>query len=237
MTPPPLDPAPSAAALLRIQDLRKSYRAPDGSEQVVLDLPHFELGAGQEVALAGESGSGKTTLLNVVAGIQRPDSGQIEVAGTELSGLTEPKRDAFRAAHIGYVFQTFHLLDGYSSLENVLLGMLFGPGADRARARGLLERLGLGERADHRPHQLSIGQKQRVAIARALANRPRLVLADEPTGSLDRERGREALALLREACRDEGAALIVVSHDPVVLDAFERVERLEELNRAAGGVG
>jgi len=226
---PPLS---STTPLLRIEDLRKSYRAPDGTEQVVLDVARFELEAGAEVALAGESGSGKTTLLNLVAGILRPDSGRIEVAGTELGGLSEAERDAFRAAHVGYVFQTFHLLEGYSSLENVLLGMLFGPGADRERARNLLERLGLAERTSHRPHQLSIGQKQRVAIARALANRPRLVLADEPTGSLDRERGAEALALLREVCREEGAALVVVSHDPHVLAAFERVERLEELSRA-----
>lgn len=224
-------------ALLRIADLQKSFPAPDGAADVVLEIGSFELEAGAEVALAGESGSGKTTLLNLIAGILRPDRGRIELAGTDLTALSESERDAFRAAHVGYVFQTFHLLDNYTSVENVLLGMLFGPGSDRARAAELLERLGLGERLDHRPHQLSIGQRQRVAIARALANRPRLVLADEPTGSLDRERGEEALALLREVCREEGAALMVVSHDPWVLDAFERVERLEDLNRARAGAG
>jgi len=216
--------------LLQIENLRKDYRAPDGSVHRVLDIPAFSLEAGAEVAIAGASGSGKTTFLNVIAGIRRPDAGRVVFEGTDLARLSEGQRDAFRARHIGYVFQTFNLLEGYTALENVLLGMLFGPGADRRLARELLAELGLGDRLRHRPSQLSIGQQQRVALARALANRPRLVLADEPTGNLDPEQGREALGMIRDMCRAHGAALLLVSHDPSVLAAFDEVLRFEELS-------
>jgi putative ABC transport system ATP-binding protein len=139
-----------------------------------------------------------------------------------------------RAGTIGYIFQTFNLLQGYTCLENVLLGMSFGPGADRTEAERLLGRVGLGARLGHYPRQLSSGQQQRVAVARALANRPRLVLADEPTGNLDARNARESMALIREVCAEVGAALLLVSHDPVVLAGFDRVERLEAINRAGG---
>jgi len=221
-------------AALRIEDLRKDYRAPDGEVQAVLDVPSFELAQGEQVALAGSSGSGKTTLLHVIAGILRPDSGRVLVHGKDMASLGEAQRDSWRASHIGYVFQSFHLLAGYSAIENVLLGMMFGPGPDREHARSLLAALGLGDRLDHRPGQLSIGQQQRVAVARALANRPRLVLADEPTGNLDPGRAQEALGLLRELCTEQGAALLLVSHDRGILDSFERCHDLSELNRAIG---
>jgi putative ABC transport system ATP-binding protein len=155
------------------------------------------------------------------------------VDDTELTALSESARDAWRARCLGYVFQTFNLLQGYTALENVLLGMAFGNGMDRGRAQELLERLGLADRMHHRPRQLSIGQQQRVAVARALANAPVLVLADEPTGNLDAANAGDALRLLRESCDEEGAALLVVSHDPRVLAAFERVVSLEAINRAA----
>ncbi len=220
-------------SLLEIEGLRKGFPVPGepGRRQDVLHVPSFRLDAGEEVALAGTSGSGKTTFLNIVAGIQRADEGRVLFDGEDLTQLSEARRDALRARAIGYVFQSFHLLEGYSALENVLLGMLFGPGADRDRARELLVRLGLGERLEHRPSQLSIGQQQRVAVARALANRPRLVLADEPTGNLDPSRTDEALQLLRDACREQGAALLVVSHDPRVLERFERSLAFETLNQ------
>ena len=226
-------------SLLQITDLQKSYPEPLGGVRRVIDIPSLRLEEREQVALAGPSGSGKTTLLNLVAGIARADRGSLRVAGRELVGLSESERDLFRARHVGYVFQTFQLLGGYSALENVLLGMAFGPGADRRLARGLLEELGLGAHLDHRPHQLSIGQRQRVALARALANRPPLVLADEPTGSLDRRSAGEALELLCGACRKHGAALLLVSHDSEVLAEFERTIPWSELNRvaepAAGG--
>jgi len=220
-------------SLLELTDVRKSYRTPDGGLQTVLDVPAFALEAGEQVALSGSSGSGKTTLLHIVAGILRPDSGRVVLDGTDVAALGEARRDAFRAAHVGYVFQTFNLLEGYSALENVLLGMMFGAGVERGFARELLERLGLADRLGHRPSQLSSGQQQRVALARALAGRPRLVLADEPTGNLDPTQGAEALELIRRSCEEQGAALLLVSHDPAVLGTFERREELARLNRAA----
>ena len=185
------------------------------------------------MALEGESGSGKTTLLNLIAGILKPDAGTIEIAGREMSALSEPQRDRLRATTIGYIFQTFNLLQGYTCLENVLLGMSFGPGADRAFAGQLLERVGLGNRLKHYPRQLSTGQQQRVAVARALANRPKLVLADEPTGNLDHKNATEALALIRTACQENGAALLLVSHDRDVLKQFETVQALDRINQAS----
>ena len=220
-------------SLLELRNLVRSHRSPEGQREVVLELDSFSLEPSEQVAIAGGSGSGKTTFLNVIAGILRPDSGEVLFDGTDLAQASEGARDAFRPRHLGYVFQTFQLLDGYTALENVLLGMLFGPGADREHARALLERLGLGERLNHRPSQLSIGQQQRVALARALANRPQLVLADEPTGNLDPRRGREALALIRELCVEHGAALLLVSHDEGVLAQFDRVVQFSDLNTAA----
>lgn len=184
------------------------------------------------MALSGASGLGKTTLLHLIAGILRPDAGSIRLAGQEVTALGEASRDRLRALTLGYIFQTFNLLPGFTCLENVLLGMSFGPGPDRAFAEQLLRRVGLGERLHHRPRQLSTGQQQRVAVARALANRPKLVLADEPTGNLDAANSREALRLIREACAENGAALLLVSHDREVLAAFDRVIPLAELNRA-----
>ncbi|TAJ24403.1 MAG: ABC transporter ATP-binding protein [Planctomycetota bacterium] len=220
------------APVLRIQGLRKSFRTPDGETQPILELDSFELAPGEQVALAGASGTGKTTLLHVIAGILTADAGAIELAGADLARLSESARDRHRALHLGYVFQTFLLLQGYSALENVLLAQLFGAGADDARARALLERVGLGPRMHYRPAQLSVGQQQRVAVARALAGKPSLVLADEPTGNLDPARAKEALALLCDTCREQGAALLVVSHDRDVLASFARVHDLAELNRA-----
>jgi len=219
--------------LLQLRDLTKSFVDPAGRRSQVLFIEEFAMEEGEQVALRGRSGSGKTTLLNLVAGLGLPDAGLVEVAGTDLTRLSEAARDRFRAEHLGYVFQTFNLLQGYTALENVVLGMAFGPGRDRAAARALLERLGLGDRVDYRPGQMSVGQQQRVAVARALANRPRLVLADEPTGNLDPTHAGEALALMRELCREVGAGLLLVSHDEAVLGAFERQVDLADINRAS----
>jgi putative ABC transport system ATP-binding protein len=221
-------------SLLSITSLRKSYASPDGARHTVVDVPGFALAAGEQLALRGESGSGKTTFLHLIAGILAPDGGSICLDGRDMAALREPARDRLRAEAMGYIFQTFNLLQGFTCLENVVLGMAFSPhGVDRARAGALLERVGLGARLHHRPRQLSTGQQQRVAVARALANRPKLVLADEPTGNLDHRNAREALALIREVCRESGAALLLVSHDPAVLGAFENVRDFAALNRAA----
>ncbi len=219
--------------LLDISNLKKAYATPDGGTHMVVDVPDFQLEAQAQVALSGESGSGKTTFLNLIAGILAPDTGSIKLNGQELAGLRESARDRVRATTIGYIFQTFNLLQGYTALENVLLGMSFGPGADREFAKALLHRVGLDAKLNHLPRQLSTGQQQRVAVARALANRPKLVLADEPTGNLDHANAREALQLIREAARENGAALLLVSHDREVLGQFEAVQELHKLNRAA----
>ncbi len=219
-------------ALLSISGLQRSFVSPDGERKLIVDVPSFSLEAGEQRALRGESGSGKTTFLHLIAGILTPDTGSIEIDGRDMARLGEAARDRLRAEKIGYIFQTFNLLQGYSCLENVMLGMAFGAGADRGHAQAMLERVGLGHRLEHRPRQLSTGQQQRVAVARALANRPKLVLADEPTGNLDHRNGRESLALIRETCRENGAALLLVSHDPQVLAAFEEVRDFAELNRA-----
>lgn len=220
-------------ALLDISQLKKAFTGPDGERQLVVDVPQFSLAEKAQVALAGESGSGKTTFLNLIAGILKPDSGSIRINGDEMSALPEAARDRLRATKIGYIFQTFNLLQGYTVLENVLLGMSFGPGENREFAHALLKRVGLEHRLHHQPRQLSTGQQQRVAVARALANRPRLVLADEPTGNLDHANAREALTLIREACAENGAALLLVSHDREVLGKFEAVQDLAAINRAA----
>ena len=201
--------------------------------QPVVDVPEFSIESGRQTALCGTSGTGKTTFLNLIAGILQPDDGLIELDGRPISGISEAGRDRLRARTIGYIFQTFNLLQGYSCVENVLLGMSFGPGADRSRASELLARVGLGQRLDHLPRQLSTGQQQRVAVARALANRPKLVLADEPTGNLDPAAAAESLGLIRETCRENGAALLLVSHDREVLGQFDNVRDLAEINRAA----
>lgn len=219
--------------LLEVSQLKKSFRAPDGTTCTVIDVPRFALEERTQVALQGESGLGKTTLLHLIAGILKPDSGRIWLAGQELTALDEPRRDRVRAMSLGYIFQSFNLLPAFTCLENVLLGMTFGPGADQTFARALLHRVGLAGRLEHYPRQLSTGQQQRVAVARALANRPKLVLADEPTGNLDFANARDALKLIRDTCSENGAALLLVSHDREVLAQFGDVVALSDLNRSA----
>ena len=220
--------------LLKIEQLRKSFSA-GKTVRGVIQVKRFELAAGEELAIAGESGSGKSTFLNLIAGILTPDSGRVVMDGQEVTALKESARDRWRARSIGFVFQSFNLLQGYSCLENVLLAMSFGPGADQRRAEELLRRTGLGDRLHDRPRRLSWGQQQRVAVARALANRPKLVLADEPTGNLDSRNAAEVLSLIRETCREAGAALLMVSHDRGVLESFSNVRPMAEINEARAG--
>ncbi|MEO6711328.1 MAG: ABC transporter ATP-binding protein [Planctomycetota bacterium] len=220
-------------AALEIRGLKKAFRAPDGTSSAVLDIAELDLASGEHAALRGSSGSGKTTLLHLIAGILVADSGSVRIAGRDMGARSEAERDRARAQVLGYVFQSFNLLQGFTALENVALAMHFGRGADVHHAKALLERVGLAERLHYKPRQLSIGQQQRVAVARALAGRPALVLADEPTGNLDRVRADESLALIREVCREHGAALLVVSHDERVLSRFERVIDLSAINQAS----
>jgi ABC-type lipoprotein export system ATPase subunit len=226
---------------LTISQLQKRFVGPDGSVVPVIDIEHFALADGEQVALMGTSGSGKTTLLHLIAGILTPDSGKIVFDATteqrvDVAQLSEAQRDVFRGRHIGYIFQTHHLLGGFTAMENVLLGMSFtGRPSDPQWAAHLLREVGLAERLDYRPAKLSVGQQQRVAVARALANRPALVLADEPTGALDAGNAQQVLELIRRLCEEVKASLLLVSHDAAISRQFQRVVELKELNRASAG--
>ena len=224
-------PAPAPASVLEVTGLRKSYRTPEGETKLVVSIAHFALSAGRQLGLKGESGSGKTTFLNLIAGIVKSDAGSVRLNGVELTALPDSRRDRLRATTLGCVYQSFNLLQGYTCLENVLLAMSFGAGRDRAFATALLGRVGLSHRLAYYPRQLSVGQQQRVAVARALANRPKLVLADEPTGNLDACHAAETLALLRQTCTEHGAALLLVSHDRDILAQFEHVAEFRQLNQ------
>src|SRR5580692_3987655 len=189
---------------LQLKNVVKTYREPDGNVLTVLDVENFQIGTAEQVVLVGASGGGKTSLLNVISGISTPDRGSVKVDGLEITRLPEVARDRFRAERIGFVFQTFNLLPAFSALENVLLGMSFsGRRVDTKRAKELLDRVGLGHRITHRPPQLSVGEQQRVAVARALANRPKLLLADEPTANVDATNQQVIIDLIRETCREE----------------------------------
>jgi putative ABC transport system ATP-binding protein len=224
---------------ITIENLKKIYVAPDGGVVPVIDIERFVLEDGEQVALIGTSGSGKTTLLHMIAGILTPDSGRIlfnsRAVGTavDVGSLGEAERDVFRGRHIGYIFQTHHLLPGFTALENVLLGMSFtGRPADRDWAKHLLTEVGLAERLHYRPAKLSVGQQQRVAVARALANRPQLVLADEPTGALDARNARQVLELIRRLCAEVQAALLLVTHDLEIAHQLSRTVTLADINKA-----
>lgn len=217
---------------VRAENLRVTY--PGSGETPVLDLPIFEVEDGAQLCIIGRSGSGKSTLLNVLAGITRPSAGEVRIGETEIYTLSESARDRFRAGNIGYIFQTFNLLQPLSATENVALaGTLAGMGrsASRARAQQLLDDLGLDARAHARPAELSVGEQQRVALARALVASPAVVLADEPTANLDPLNRDEAIALLRDAVDKAGSTLILVTHEERVRDAFDHVIDLEEVGR------
>lgn len=220
--------------MLLLKGLKKSFREPGGGRLPVLDVPEFRLGEAEQAVLLGRSGCGKTTLLHVIAGISAPDAGQVIIDGVDMARLGEADRDRVRAEKVGYIFQTFNLLPGFNALENVMLGMTFARGRrDERRARDLLGRVGLGHRLRHRPGTLSVGEQQRVAVARALANKPRLLLADEPTASVDPRHQQAVIELIRSTCRDESVAIFLVTHAPEVAAQFERVEQLDRFNRVA----
>ncbi len=218
--------------MLRLENVLKTFPQPGGGRLTVLDIPSLILEEAEQVALIGRSGGGKTTLLHTIAGITAPDSGIVEVGGVDIARLSESGRDRYRAARIGYVFQTFNLLAGFTALENVRLGMTFSTGRhDVERAKMLLDRVGLGDRLHYRPSQLSVGQQQRVAIARSLAGRPKLLLADEPTANVDPANQQSVIDLIRQTCQDERITLLLVTHTTEVSNQFGRIEHLETVNR------
>lgn len=218
--------------LLELNGVAKSYDG--GAEPVpVLRGVDLRLAAEEAVAIVGSSGSGKSTLLNIIGTLDRPDVGQVLLEGRDLTTLDERALAAVRSEAIGFVFQLHHLLPQCSVLENVLVPTLAGGGKSRReaagdRARRLLERVGLSHRLDHRPGQLSGGERQRVAVVRALINEPELLLADEPTGSLDEASARNLARLLVELNQEEGVALLVVTHAP---DLAARMGRVLELHQ------
>ncbi|MFN9717493.1 MAG: ABC transporter ATP-binding protein [Planctomycetota bacterium] len=217
---------------LLLEHIRKSYIEPGGRKLPVLGIERYELTRGEQAALVGSSGGGKTTLLNIISGILVPDAGKVTIDGRDIAQMPEVVRDRYRASRIGIVFQTFNLLPAFTALENVLLGMSFsGRGVDRTFARTLLERVGLGHRMSHSPSRLSVGEQQRVAVARALANKPVLLLADEPTANVDPSNQQLILDLIRDTCRDHNVSLLMVTHSMDVAGAFQRVDRLTDFNR------
>jgi ABC-type lipoprotein export system ATPase subunit len=221
---------PTKDPLMAAQDLRKTYQM--GRRRVeVLRGVSFEVGAGQFVALRGASGSGKSTLLHLLGGLDVPDQGAIQFEGQAMRGWTPARLAEFRNRQVGFVFQAYHLLPELDALENVCLpARVARQPLDETvrRARELLCRVGLEDRLDHRPTELSGGEQQRVAIARALINRPRLVLADEPTGNLDSKTGAEIMDLLCALQGERGMTLVMVTHDPRVAARAPRVLELED---------
>ena len=221
--------------MIRLRDVHKGYTVGDRRVDACA-VDHLEIARGEQVALIGRSGSGKTTLLHILAGILRPDRGEVEIVGARLDAMNEAARDRHRGRHIGMVYQTFNLLQPFTALENVLLGALFGRGAGgdaKARAEALLAKVGLGDRMHHRPKELSVGQVQRVAICRALVNDPELILMDEPLGNQDRATGVQVLDLLLQLARDGDKTVVMVTHDPESSKRMQRTVELEALRRPA----
>jgi len=216
--------------VLSAEHLVKVFGAGHTAVRAVDDVS-LDIGRGELVLVMGPSGSGKTTLLSMLGALMRPTAGTISIAGTEITGLKESQLPTIRATRIGFVFQSFNLLDALTVEENILFPARLVPGrshAARQRAAALVGRLGLRERAQSFPATLSGGEKQRVAIARALINEPQLVLADEPTGNLDSVKGQEVMMILHDIARDEGRSVILVTHDPRVEDVADRVLWLED---------
>jgi len=219
--------------LLRVNQLKKSFTNDDGEKCDIIDIESFVLEEAEICGLSGESGSGKTTFLHLLAGILTPDSGSIEFMGVDTGLLSSSERDNLRADKIGYIFQSFNLLQGFTALENLEIAMSFSSSSEHEYALELLDKVGLSNRLEYYPHQLSIGQQQRVALARALVNKPKIVLADEPTGNLDSLNAAKVFELLCNLCTDYKSALLMVTHDQVVLESFEKKVDLRNLNRSA----
>ncbi len=222
---------------LALRNVVKHY--PSGGETVhAVDGVTLEIGAGELVAIYGPSGSGKTTLLLLAAGLMAPDSGSVLFGGNDVGAMSSRESARYRLRDVGFIFQSFHLMPGASALDNALIKLpVSGYTVREAREKTTpwLERVGLGDRLDHRPEQLSMGERQRVAIARALVGEPRLLLADEPTGNLDSARTREILALLRDVCHECCIPGVLVTHDSEATSFVDRMLTLRD-GRAVDGL-
>jgi len=214
--------------MLKVERLTKTYASAGGRSLTVLQEVSFSLTAGATLAIVGPSGSGKTTLLGLCAGLDQPTSGTVELAGQAIGALSEDARALVRNAHVGFVFQNFQLIPTLTALENVLVPVeLRGEGgaAAEAEARGLLARVGLGERCEHYPVQLSGGEQQRVALARAFMNRPKILFCDEPTGNLDGATAQAMADLIFGLNEERGTTLVLVTHDPELARRCQRILR------------
>jgi putative ABC transport system ATP-binding protein len=216
--------------MLELRELVKHYPAVGGEPVRAVDGVSLTVAPGEMVALYGPSGSGKTTLLLMVAALLEPTAGAVLVNGRDVSSLSEHEASRYRLQELGFIRQSFDLLPGVSTIDNTVLKLLQSVRWREAHrsVQPLLERLGLGERLGHRAETLSMGERQRVMIARALSTEPRLLLADEPTGSLDSQRSREVLELLCELCRERQVAIVLVSHDPLAAGYADRVLALRD---------
>ena len=216
-----------SSSILTARNLSKVVTSTEGELTILHDLS-LVLASGDSLAIVGSSGSGKSTLLGLLAGLDLPSSGSVMLAGNDLASLDEDQRARIRAEHVGFVFQSFQLLDSLNALENVMLPLELEGHADaRQRARALLERVGLGQRLTHYPRQLSGGEQQRVAIARAFVAEPAVLFADEPTGNLDSHTGERISDLLFELNKERGATLVLVTHDERLAHRCQRLIRLE----------
>lgn len=219
--------ATAPAIVLKTEALSKQVSSPDGT-LTILDGVSFEVAAGETVAIIGASGAGKSTLLALLAGLDEPSSGHTWLSGSDLTRLDEDGRAAVRAKHVGFVFQSFHLLPSLTALENVMLPLeLAGTANAKALALEVLGRVGLGPRSSHYPRQLSGGEQQRVAIARAFVTHPAVLFADEPTGNLDAATGAKIIELLFELNRGSQATLVLVTHDQAIAERCGRIIRLD----------
>ena len=219
--------ATAPAIVLKTEALSKQVSSPDGT-LTILDGVSFEIAAGESVAIIGASGAGKSTLLALLAGLDEPTSGRTWLSGADLTILDEDGRAAVRAKHVGFVFQSFHLLPSLTALENVMLPLeLAGTANAKALALEVIGRVGLGPRSGHYPRQLSGGEQQRVAIARAFVTHPAVLFADEPTGNLDAATGAKIIELLFELNRGSQTTLVLVTHDQAIADRCGRIIRLD----------
>ena len=217
-------------ALIRISHLSKGYVRGGQAIPVLLDI-NLDVARGEFIALMGPSGSGKSTLLNLIAGIDKPSAGTIEIAGVDIASLSEGQLADWRAANVGFIFQFYNLLPVLSAFDNVELPLLLTGLSSRERhdrVAAMLDLVGLTDRADHYPSELSGGQQQRVAIARALVTDPVLIVADEPTGDLDRTTGEEVLSLLDQLVHERGKTIVMVTHDPKAAARAGRMVHLEK---------
>lgn len=232
LEPTPAEGRSDVPPLLELRGLTRSVRLPDRRSLDILRGIDLDVRSGEHVSVVGRSGSGKTTLLNLLGLIDRPTSGSLLFDGLDVTRLSDRRRAHLRGASVGFVFQQFNLLDGRTALENVMMPMLYGTARQFWRrertAREMLDRVGLADRARSTPNRLSGGEQQRVAVARALVRRPRLILADEPTGALDVTTGEAVMALLDQIARDSGAALVTITHDLQVAALSDRSYLLDE---------